>query len=289
MARPSSATRSIASFAGTAALVCAALGVPTSARAQGWLDMQNPQIEVSYVEPKSAVYRPIYEKLKSRQVLEELSAFMSPLSLTRKVPVKLEECGMPGTFFEPGGGVTICYEYVAVIERLAPADRTERGVTREAALAGAFVQAMLHGMSLVVFEVLKVPVWGREEDAADKLAGFIMLQFGPDVALTLLTGTWHFFEVSGRTWTGNDFSDTSSNESQRYYNYLCIAQGGPSSEQFKPFLESTGFLRLRRAKRCREEYDAVRTAFRKTILPHVDKEQMEKVRKMRILIPGDGK
>src|ERR1043166_9220150 len=117
MARPSSATRSIASFAGTAALVCAALGVPTSARAQGWLDMQNPQIEVSYVEPKSAVYRPIYEKLKSRQVLEELSAFMSPLSLTRKVPVKLEECGMPGTFFEPGGGGRLCYESVAAIER----------------------------------------------------------------------------------------------------------------------------------------------------------------------------
>ena len=34
------------------------------------------------------------------------------------------------------------------------------------------MQAMLHEMAYAVFDVLQVPVWGREADAADKLAGF---------------------------------------------------------------------------------------------------------------------
>jgi Putative metallopeptidase len=272
-----------------AALACMLIWPATrAAQAQEWLDMQNPQLEISYVEPKNEAFRPIYEKLKRRKVLEELSAFMSPLSLTRKVPVKLDECGSPTTEYESGGGVIICYEYIAEIERLAPKEKTERGISRDTALTGAFVQSVLHNMSHMVFDVLQVPVWGREEDAADKLAGFIMLQFGPEVAQTLLAGTAHFFEASGRTWTGSDFSDVRSTESQRYYNYLCIAYGGPSSEAFTPFLQSLGFLRLQRSKRCSGEYRDLRWAFQKTILPHVDKEQMEKVQAMKILIPDDG-
>jgi len=259
------------------------------AAAQTWADLQNPQIAISYVEPRNSAFRPIYERLKQRQVLERLSAFMSPLSLTRKIEVKTDQCGVTTSAFVPGGGVTICYEYVAEIERLAPTARTRYGVTREVAVTGAFVQVVLHEMARAVFDVLQVPVWGREADAADKLAGFIMLQFGPEVALTLLTGTAHFFEASDRTWTGSDFSDVRSTEAQRFYNYLCIAYGGPSSDEFKVFLDVIGFLKLKRARHCAAEYRDLRWAFQRTILPHVDRDLMDKVRTMKILGPDDGR
>ena len=111
------------------------------ASAQNWAELQNPQIAISYVEPRNSAFRPIYERLKQRQVLEQLSAFMSPLSLTRKLEVKTDQCGATTSVFVPGGGVTICYEYVAEIERLAPTARTQYGVTREAAVTGAFVRS----------------------------------------------------------------------------------------------------------------------------------------------------
>src|SRR5262249_13129433 len=130
------------------------------ASAQNWAELQNPQIAISYVEPRNSAFRPIYERLKQRQVLEQLSAFMSPLSLTRKLEVKTDQCGATTSVFVPGGGVTICYEYVAEIERLAPTARTQYGVTREAAVSGAFVQVVLHEMSRAVFDILQVPVWG---------------------------------------------------------------------------------------------------------------------------------
>jgi len=262
---------------------------PASAQIAIPADLQNDQVEISYVAPRNPAFRPLYDRYKNRQVLEQLRAFMAPLSLTRKVTVKIDQCGRMNAVFQPGGDVTICYEYLAQIDKLAPAEKTALGVTREMAIAGAFIQVALHEMSRAVFDVLKIPVWGREADAADKLAGFIMLQFGPDVALTTLRGTAHFFDASERTWTGSDFSDVQAPEAQRYYNYLCIAHGGPSSEAFRPFLTQIKFLELPRAKRCTQEYADLRWAFQKTILPHVDQDLMERVQKMPILLPNEMK
>ena len=36
----------------------------------------NPQVDIAYVEPKDAKFRPIYDTLKKRQVLEQLRAFL---------------------------------------------------------------------------------------------------------------------------------------------------------------------------------------------------------------------
>src|SRR5215467_5744672 len=87
----------------------------TSALAQAPAVPPNPQIEIAYVEPATPDYRPIYERLKQRQVLEELRQFLSPLLLTRKVQVKVDQCGGMTSRYQPGGPVVICYEYVARI------------------------------------------------------------------------------------------------------------------------------------------------------------------------------
>src|SRR5258708_3059512 len=87
----------------------------------------NPQIEIAYVEPATPDYRPIYDRLKQRQVLEELRQLLSPLLLTRKVLVKIDQCGGTRSPYQPGGPVVICYEYIAKIESLAPAEKTADG------------------------------------------------------------------------------------------------------------------------------------------------------------------
>ena len=282
----------------------------TSAMAQGAPSLQNSQIDIAYVEPSNADYQPIYERLKKRQVLEELREFLAPLKLPRKVAVRTEQCNQTFKDYQPGGAVTVCYEYVAQLGQLAatiPADgRTARGVTRADAIVGAFVQIVLHDMSHAVFDILKVPVWGREEDAADKLAGFLMLQFGTENARKLLNGAAYFFEASDRTWTGSDFSDVRGTEAQRFYNYLCVAYGG-DQEAFKDFLlndadtaKSSGgrtarslqradLLPSERAVRCPREYTDLKYAFDMTIMPHVDQNLLKVVLAKKDWLPGDVK
>ncbi len=286
-------------------LAVALLGLlTTSAGAQ---NQPNSSVEIAYVEPSSTVYRPIHDRLQRRRVLEELREFLAPLRLPQKVLVDIKECNKESEPYQPGGPVTICYEYVHALEKFAeriPAgEKTRRGVAREDAVVGAFVQVVLNGMAHAVFEVLQVPVWGREEDAADKLAGFLMLQFGIETSRRLLNGAAFFFEASDRTWTGSDFADTAGTDAQRFYNYLCIAYGG-DAKAFFDFVQAGGggrqsgqpaefridVLPQRRAERCGDEYTDLKFAFNQTIMPFVDQDLLDQVVKRQDwLRPDDGK
>jgi hypothetical protein len=61
-------------------LVLSPLLSATPAAAQAPAALQNPQIEIVYGQPSNANYRPIYDRLKKLQVLEELKQFLVPLS-----------------------------------------------------------------------------------------------------------------------------------------------------------------------------------------------------------------
>jgi hypothetical protein len=255
-------------------------------------DWKLDQIDIAYVEPQDPAYSAIYEDLKKRQVLEEVREFLSPVRLPNSVLIKTEQCNQSERPYQPGGPVTICYEYIAKLAALAlkiPTDgATPRGVTRDDALVGAVAQAVLHEMALVVFDQQKIPVWGRVDDAADKLAGFLMLQMDDKTAHRLMNGAAFFFEASERTWTGSDFADVKSTEAQRFYNYLCIAYG-KDKKAFGDFVEptsqSTGsggvkredLLPQRRAPWCPREYASFKFGYDRFIKPCLDQERLERV------------
>jgi hypothetical protein len=262
-------------------------------------DLQNDQIEIAYVEPANPDFEHFYTGLQKRQVLEELRAFLAPLKLPRKISIKVDQCNAPAHLYEPGGPVVICYEYVARLNELAakiPADGTaSRGVSRDDAVVGAFVQAVLQQTASAVFDAFNTPIWGREQDAADKLAGFLMLQFGQANARKLLNGAAYFFEASDRTWTGSDFSDTRGTEAQRFYNYLCIAYGF-DRRAFADFAggQSTSSAKRRsdvmpasRTLLCPKEYSDEEWAFQSLIMPHVDKDLLKQVLARQWLRPDD--
>jgi hypothetical protein len=238
-------------------------------------DWGNSQVDIVYREPQDPQFAPIRERLMRRHVLEQLRLFLSPLKLPRKLLVQTEQCNGSRKPYQPGGPVTICYEYVARIEQMAPRNATAGSLPPELMIVGAFVQTVLHEVSQAIFDTLEVPVWGREEDAADKLAGFIMVQFGKEVALKVMIGAAWFFDASDRTWTGNDFASVESPEAQRLFNYLCIAYGSDPAT-FK-FLIDQNLLPVRRAQRCTAEYYQLRAAFLKTIMPYIDQPLLKRV------------
>src|SRR5262245_41448009 len=138
----------------------------------------NPRIDIDYVAPtQSPDLVPIHQRLTDRKVLETLRQFLAPLNLPDKLVVKFAECG--GELVarpKQRGQATICYEYVADIERLAPRSTVllQPGpVTHDSAIVGPVVQAVLHEVALAVFDMLELPVWGRTDDAADRVATFI--------------------------------------------------------------------------------------------------------------------
>jgi AraC-like DNA-binding protein len=194
----------------------------------------NEQIEIAYVQPSAAEFGAIYERLRSRRVLETLQAFLSPLRLDEKLVVKIDQCGATLVRYKSPGPVTLCYEYIEQVERLAPKATVilaQGPVTTESAVVGPVVQALLHDVAMAVFTLMDTPVWGRVDDAADRLAAFLMLQFGPDVAWNTVMGTAWF--LAGNATAAPDFADVRGAVAQRYYTTLCVAYGGEQRKAFK--------------------------------------------------------
>jgi Putative metallopeptidase len=269
-----------------AALMGSTLTSSTPASAQVPPDLQNPQVDIVYLEPRNPAFRSIADRVKQRRVLEQLKVFLAPLKMPRKLTVNVDECGAPTRAYKAQGPVTICYELVDQIEKIAAkAEANER----ERVLVGAFVQVAFHEVANAVFDILQVPVWGRAHDAADRLAAFIMVQFGEDVALQTILGTATFFKLSGKTWTGNAFADVNSPDAQRFFNYLCIAVGGaPKTFDFlvNPKENEEPIMPDRRAQRCPGEYEQVRMAFNLRIMPYVDPDILVRVRAIQWLTPA---
>jgi len=264
------------------ALLYCALHV-TLAAAQAPAKIQNPQIEIGYGKPSNPAFQPIHDRLTKLQVLEEFRQFMAPLRLPRKLVVRVDQCGAATRPYKPQGPVTVCYELIDQIERIAAKAPQD---AQKTVIIGAFIEVVLHETAHAVFDLLEVPVWGRAEDAADNLAAFIMLQFGDDLALQTIRGTTDFFQLSGKTWTGSDFASVSSPEAQRYFNYLCMAYGGDAKTfEFVAKAEEgkEPVLPKKRADRCEREYAKFRMFFDLRIMPYVDPDLLITVRSMQWL------
>jgi hypothetical protein len=262
-----------------------AAGIPASAQAaQG-----SAPIEIEYAPPAKQYLWPVYERLKQRKVLEQLRDFLSPLRLPVTLRIRTLQCDDTNAYWAGRvEGLKLCYEYVDWVERLAPAETTPEGFTPQDAIAGEFVEVTLHEMGHAVFDLFNVPIFGREEDAADQMAGFLMLQFGQDVALRTISGTAYTYQQQAKQshWSRTTFADEHETDEQRFYNYLCLAYGAQPAT-FQRFVDSN-ILPAKRAVNCGREYRQIQRAFMKTVMPYVDQELMKKVQAMQMLRPDDG-
>jgi len=248
--------------------------------------LENSQVVITYVPPTNPDYQGVADRLKARHVLEDLRRFLAPLRLPRQLEIKTAQCDTTNAWYEPRGGVVICYEFIDWMERLAPVDNLPSGMTRQDAIVGPFVQVVFHELGHAVFDILQVPIIGREEDAADEFAGFIMLQFGKDVARRTLPGAAYFWQAGSTDWSKIDFADVHGNPVQRSFNYLCMAYGA-FPDEFQDVVDN-GLLPKSRAVLCPHEYQVLKSAFVQTIYPFIDQNLLKIVQSMRWLDTSDG-
>jgi hypothetical protein len=236
-------------------------------------------IAIEYIAPKSQALTELYQTLQNRQVLERTQAILSAFRLPERLVIRTMECGIMNAWYAEENGaktVTLCYELLQNIVQSLPMQSNPAGVTATDAAAGQFFWLVLHEVGHAVFDMFAIPILGREEDAADNFAAYIMLAFGKDRARRL---------VGGAAWAWKGYIDRAKQDSkvelpleafasnhgqpqERFYNLMCIAYG--ADPQMFSDLVQTGYLPQRRAPNCRYEYKTLATAFRREIRPHVD-------------------
>jgi len=200
------------------------------------------------------------------------------LRLPRALLLKVEGCDGISNAWYGDDTVTVCYEYIDDILRNAPKDTTPAGVTRTDAIVGPTLEVFLHEFGHAVFDYLSVPILGREEDAADQFAAYLMLQFAKSDARRLMVGVAYSYNIdaSQPSTKTNPFADEHGLPAQRFYNVLCMAYGA-DSRLFVELVEK-GYLPKERAEGCADEYAQVAFAMKKLIRPYVDQKQAKRVR-----------
>jgi hypothetical protein len=272
--------RTIAACVLTVAVAAALPAAPSHARNKA------NQVRALYVAPKDPAHEAIHRRLKEAQALERLSRILGPLRLPRRLTLKVEGCDGQVNAFYQDDVVTVCYEYLEFVDRSAPPWLGETSAARKIALVGPTVDVFLHEVGHAVFDMLEIPVLGREEDAADLFSAYLMLQAGPEDARKLIIGVAFLgakeaMAAQKESPSLKAFADEHGLPAQRYFNVLCMAYGADS----KAFAEAItiGQLPAERAEGCEAEYQQFDHAFRKLILPHVNRRLLRRVRAQRWL------
>jgi hypothetical protein len=246
--------------------------------AQGPLNLRSNNIQISYVPPKNPAHENVFRLLKERQVLEKFKGFLSPLRLPRALQLKVEGCDGVSNAWYGDDAITVCYEYIDDILQNAPKETTPAGVTRVDAIVGPTLEVFLHEVAHAVFDYLEVPIFGREEDAADQFAAYFLLQFAKSNARRLIVGVAYAYnlDASKPSTKNNPFADEHGLPAQRFYNVLCIAYGADS--KLFADLVAKDYLPKERSEGCVDEYEQITRAMTKLIRPYIDQRRAKRVR-----------
>jgi Putative metallopeptidase len=165
------------------------------------------------------------------------------------------------------------------------------GVTMKDTVCGQLFFAVAHELGHAMFDIFDVPVFGRQEDAADEFATYIILQFGGEQALALIDGAaygYHAYiqDLSTKpqvTLPLAAFSSDHGAPEERYFNLICIAYGYDE----RLFSGEMDKIPPGRAKKCKFEYEDLKFAMRSVFWPHLDHEKVRRVLAMKWFIDAN--
>lgn len=212
------------------------------------------------------------KKAMDKEVADSLLEITKPLNeiiaLPYDVYLNFDTCGEPNAFYSPAvKEITMCYEFLDEFEQ-AFKQISKKPAEIDGMTEDAMVVFFFHELGHCLIDVWDLPATGREEDAVDQLAMFILLDGTPEGEGMVLSAAAFFAIVSdGR---GNDdlaFWDEHSLDQQRFYDMLCLTYGSNPAKN-KHLLGKNG-LPVERAERCPAEFKRVDHSWQKLLAPYL--------------------
>ncbi|MCV7344939.1 DUF4344 domain-containing metallopeptidase [Mycolicibacterium rhodesiae] len=197
--------------------------------------------------------------LQDNKVLEDLADDINQsLKLPQDIPLHGSQCDQANAFWSPSQKtITICYEDADLGEKIF----TKAGDKDPTASAiGSEDATFYHETGHMAITLYDLPITGKEEDAADQLAAYILLTPGDNgkvdsESLKAITNFARAFQASAsaRTELGAaDMADVHSLDQQRVYNLQCWIYG--SNPDANADMITDGGLPQERAQGCPDEW-----------------------------------
>ena len=249
--------------AGVACAASAAIAAPA---------LKPDRFRVDYQAPEDPAYATMYEELRASQVLESLRSVLSFVRLPRTVRLVLVDCdGDANAYYDPDElTVSVCYEYVRELRKLAESPGRPAGISAESAVRSKLLEIFLHESAHALYDQLRIPIIGRQEEAADVLAAVVILHMRSHSARETVQGiTWMYAQEAKAEHVGRrKLADVHLLAEQRYYNWMCLAYGARPA--LFGDLVRDNVLTAERAETCQDEYRRSAYAVTKLMGPYLD-------------------
>ncbi|QTN19226.1 DUF4344 domain-containing metallopeptidase [Brevundimonas sp. AJA228-03] len=200
-------------------------------------------------------YTELAEQLSEERWLEDVADVLNEsLSLPVDIGMRFAECGENNAYYIPDDReIQICIEmFEGERETFAAYYDTDEEI--EDAVNGSFLFTVFHEVGHALIDVLEIPFTGREEDTADSLAAWWLID-GDDGEESAISGALSFYtdpEEAGDL-EESDFADEHSLSQQRYYTLTCLVYGS-DPDKYANLLEDE-WLTPERAEQCPAEFE----------------------------------
>lgn len=221
---------------------------------------------VSYDEATSPEAINGKKLLQDNQVLEDLAADINQsLKLPVDIPLHGSQCDQANAFWSPSEKtITICYEDADLGEKIftkaGDADPVSSAIGSEDA-------TFYHETGHMAITLYDLPITGKEEDAADQLAAYILLTPGDDgkadadsvKAVRNFARAFAASAAARNELDAEDMADVHSLDQQRVYNLQCWIYG--SNPEANADMVTKDGLPEDRAQGCADEWKQIEHAW----------------------------
>ncbi|MEZ0339920.1 DUF4344 domain-containing metallopeptidase [Mycobacterium sp. pV006] len=211
--------------------------------------------------------------LQDNTLLEYLAADVNEgLLLPHDVALVGSECGEANAYWDPSeNSITICYEDADTALATFTADGAPDPVV---ATLNSEVATFYHELGHMVISLYELPITGREEDVADQLAAYLLLQPGDDgkpdpESVQAVKDFARTFQALGEQRSELDITelaDTHSLDEARTYNLQCWIYG--ADPEANGDLVGDDGLPQARAEGCEDEWLQLDNAWSTLLEPH---------------------
>lgn len=231
---------------------------------------KNGKFQVIYHQVTNPEYQDLRDALAENKLFDILaSVFNDILVLPQNVTVNLLECGEANAFYSPKKkAIFICYELMQDFANdFKDSAESDEELITNVLYTTTFV--FYHEAGHALIDILDLPVTGKEEDAADQLATFI-LTLGGEEGEKIAMAAVKQFQIASERGENKNFWDEHSLDEQRFYNILCLLYGS-NPEKYSD-LVTEEILPESRAEGCPSEYEKVSKSWFKLLEPHMKKQ-----------------
>ena len=235
-------------------------------------------LKLNYVPVRKSEHKHLEKMLKDSGLFDRMVVDTNKeLAFPLEVPVNFVECEAIGEkdpvnafYDEEKHSITMCYELLAKSEELFKDDEQNADELTEAVL-GSTAWTFYHELGHGLIHIFKIPLTGKNEDAADQISTYILLKAGDEGERAAMSGAEDFYREAGDDKDLDDLAlaDTHSLDKQRFYNIMCWVYG-TDEKKYSYLLKDIPELKDR-AESCGDEFEKMNESWAKLLAPYTRK------------------